>query len=246
MKDSARQAAIAAGLPIYFSPKPCPKGHVGFHYIAGACQICARELSTKNNKKKQAQDPISIARRARAECRREAILAGATRYSSGQPCRNGHMAERYVSTGECIECLKKHVPTKERKRQTMLRFHAKKKIVDPTYVARKAREYKARYPYKARIDKMLKTAQRHAKIDKVRLDFGVDLLKKLLDEACKIPGIVIDPFSVRTASLDKKDVKLPISKNNIQIVPRWYNMAKQDWDEQDFIAAMAEYGFKQM
>jgi hypothetical protein len=37
--------------------------------------------------------------------RREAYEQSKTRYYTGEPCKQGHIAERYVSTGNCIECL---------------------------------------------------------------------------------------------------------------------------------------------
>lgn len=36
--------------------------------------------------------------------RQEAIAAGAARYFTGVPCRNGHVAERYTSNKTCCEC----------------------------------------------------------------------------------------------------------------------------------------------
>jgi hypothetical protein len=36
--------------------------------------------------------------------RQEAFLQGKTHYFTGIPCRQGHIAPRYVSTGSCIEC----------------------------------------------------------------------------------------------------------------------------------------------
>ncbi len=38
--------------------------------------------------------------------RREAKLAGLEKYSTGKPCKNGHMAERYTVNGTCVECRK--------------------------------------------------------------------------------------------------------------------------------------------
>lgn len=37
--------------------------------------------------------------------RHDAASAGRTRYFTGEPCRNGHIAERFVSSGGCIECV---------------------------------------------------------------------------------------------------------------------------------------------
>jgi hypothetical protein len=34
----------------------------------------------------------------------DAANAGLTRYSSGKPCRAGHISDRYTSTGNCIAC----------------------------------------------------------------------------------------------------------------------------------------------
>lgn len=38
--------------------------------------------------------------------RSEAASAGLTRYWTGQPCPRGHIADRYVSTGRCVNCVR--------------------------------------------------------------------------------------------------------------------------------------------
>ena len=53
-------------------------------------------------------------------------------YKTGKPCKNGHIAERYVSTGACVECViprnrksardhwrKKHLPKPTRPEPTI-------------------------------------------------------------------------------------------------------------------------------
>jgi hypothetical protein len=40
------------------------------------------------------------------EIRRAAAAAGQKRYYTGQACRQGHLAERFVSNGACIECMR--------------------------------------------------------------------------------------------------------------------------------------------
>jgi 5-methylcytosine-specific restriction endonuclease McrA len=45
-------------------------------------------------------DPRPIITRA------EAKAAGLTRYFTGKPCNHGHMCERYVKGGACLECVK--------------------------------------------------------------------------------------------------------------------------------------------
>lgn len=40
--------------------------------------------------------------------RKLAALAGETTYKGERPCRAGHDSPRYVSTGQCVECLRAH------------------------------------------------------------------------------------------------------------------------------------------
>ncbi len=35
----------------------------------------------------------------------EAIAAGLKRYYTGEPCKHGHVAERYTTTSGCLECV---------------------------------------------------------------------------------------------------------------------------------------------
>lgn len=37
--------------------------------------------------------------------RKAAKAAGLLRYFTGRPCPHGHVAQRYVSTGACLQCL---------------------------------------------------------------------------------------------------------------------------------------------
>lgn len=46
--------------------------------------------------------------------RDDAKAAGLKRYFTGEPCRNGHVAERLVSAGKCVDCDK---AKKEKKRR---------------------------------------------------------------------------------------------------------------------------------
>jgi hypothetical protein len=36
--------------------------------------------------------------------RTEAIKAGAVRYNTGRPCKNGHTADRRTLSGKCVAC----------------------------------------------------------------------------------------------------------------------------------------------
>lgn len=47
--------------------------------------------------------------------RKSAFRAGLTRYYTGIPCKQGHLAARYVSSGACLECQN---PYKQRRHPT--------------------------------------------------------------------------------------------------------------------------------
>ncbi len=58
--------------------------------------------------------------------RKEAIKQGLTYYYTGKPCKNGHVAERYVRTeGRCVLCVRRKVNA---------RYHQQK--LDPVLHAR--------------------------------------------------------------------------------------------------------------
>lgn len=41
--------------------------------------------------------------------RHEAKMLGLTKYNTGRTCMNGHGADRYTSTGNCVACLIAHI-----------------------------------------------------------------------------------------------------------------------------------------
>jgi hypothetical protein len=38
--------------------------------------------------------------------RREAAAQGMNKFYTGEPCKHGHLAERYVTTAGCLECVR--------------------------------------------------------------------------------------------------------------------------------------------
>ena len=45
--------------------------------------------------------------------RKEAKLNGLSRYYTAQPCKHGHVAERYVSCAICVDCARELSGSKE-------------------------------------------------------------------------------------------------------------------------------------
>lgn len=44
--------------------------------------------------------------------RDEAYARGLKRFYTGQPCKNGHTVERFVSSGGCVDCVNRKTPKK--------------------------------------------------------------------------------------------------------------------------------------
>lgn len=74
--------------------------------------------------------------------RAEAKAQGLKRYFTGKPCKHGHVAERYLSTGQCVECLRERRQTPENLKKE--REYQCKRREDPEYMA-KQRERDRRY-----------------------------------------------------------------------------------------------------
>jgi len=99
---SARQQAIAAGRAWYTPEEPCP--HCGERAQRrvhdGRCAGCHEAGREARTADMHTLPPDIVIGRA------DARAAGFTVYRTGRPCRRGHTGFRYVSTGNCIQCLR--------------------------------------------------------------------------------------------------------------------------------------------
>lgn len=50
------------------------------------------------------------------ETRAEAAQRGLSRFRTGRPCKNGHVADRYASNGQCVACNRTQALARERVR----------------------------------------------------------------------------------------------------------------------------------
>lgn len=70
---------------------------------------------------------------------RSAFEKGLTRYFTGKPCNKGHISQRMISNGSCVECL-------NRKRAYQRTKEWRKR--NPSARTEEARRYRAKYPDK--------------------------------------------------------------------------------------------------
>lgn len=105
--------------------------------------------------------------------RAEAKKIGSTHYFTGNPCPKGHVAPRFASGGNCVECLKTHNAGRleyyrERYRKNKDKLLAQQKArYDETreYRSAKAKEWCARNPELSREIKRRYKARRRAQED---------------------------------------------------------------------------------
>lgn len=103
MLRGPRAIARAAGDTQYLPTDPCPTcGQIAPRSVStnvcSACKPPDRRRSESQIFAEQNPDLILTKEGARA--------IGFTLYRTGEPCRKGHTGWRYVSTGNCLECLK--------------------------------------------------------------------------------------------------------------------------------------------
>lgn len=97
---TTRKSAMEAGGRFYFTGIPCQNGHISRRYVSThQCLGCHKEIQDRlkeETKERRKSRPLSERKAARA--------AGEKTYSTGNPCKNGHIADRLTSNGSCSEC----------------------------------------------------------------------------------------------------------------------------------------------
>jgi hypothetical protein len=97
----SRKDAKAQGFTYYFTGKQCPGGHVTRRYVSTyGCFECARLNTEKWNSTGRFSQSKEVVPSARSIAR----VRGFIRYYTGQPCKHGHVCERYVAKAVCVEC----------------------------------------------------------------------------------------------------------------------------------------------
>lgn len=157
----SRRDARAQGLKHYFTGKPCPRGHVSERY--SSAYTCVKCAAANLEAWKAAGYPRS--ERARpVSARSIACEEGLLRYFTGEPCRRGHICERYVAKGVCVECDAARRQTEDgvRKKRDQDRRYAKQHAEK---ARKKAKEWREANPDRARENI---EAWRKANLEKVR------------------------------------------------------------------------------
>jgi len=103
LQRGPRAAARAAGYPTYIPTETCPAcGQLApRNVVNNSCHGCKGEDKRRSQSQRFAEEnPEFVIDKETAKA------LGFTLYRTGNHCRKGHAAYRYVSTGNCLECLK--------------------------------------------------------------------------------------------------------------------------------------------
>lgn len=111
----------------------CSKGHEALFYVSdGSCVGCRQAYAKARTAAKYGPD---------ADARETARAEGKNTFIPGYACIRGHLSERYVRGGNCVECNKEKArrATKENQGKNRLRVlqgsHRRRGYPQPTYAA---------------------------------------------------------------------------------------------------------------
>jgi hypothetical protein len=105
-----RTEARTAKSKHFFLGCPCPHGHIALRRLCdGKCTKCTNQYLDGWRKRnpdyrKRPTPPISIHYDGPVISRADAKSIGAGFYFTGEPCRHGHIAQRYTSNQYCLTC----------------------------------------------------------------------------------------------------------------------------------------------
>lgn len=129
--------ALSIGSKKFFSGQPCGRGHYAPRFVLNSvCTSCHREnvAAARSNKKVGGvtSSISAVSRRTGSDAwwsleeamiayshlpksKDDAIESGHTSFFSGEPCKHGHYAPRYVYNSSCTVCRREHLKKKREK-----------------------------------------------------------------------------------------------------------------------------------
>lgn len=122
----------------------------------------------------------------------------------------------------------------------------------PTYIAEwrrknpeKDREHRIKYRsgVTGRASILYSRAKNIMERKGLKTDLTKEHIKTLLQESLDKGEVSLYPNRPDTASMDQIIASGGYTKDNIRIVPHWYNQAKFTYSDEQLISAMERYGF---
>lgn len=111
MDKISRDQALAEGRVRFFTGLPCLYGHVCERLVTSyECTECKRNRKLSSHRRqppRRAKDDVERDKKTRELLKktcREAASLGKVVFDWHIPCKNGHLAGRYVKTSQCVKC----------------------------------------------------------------------------------------------------------------------------------------------
>ena len=169
--------------------------------------------------------------------RKEAINENFPRYFTGKPCKRGHLAERYTSTGMCINCQNHHHEAE--KESGRAKYYRK------TYYESNKEEVLTRQKTRKRICRenkpyilLMQGARKRSKNLGISFDLDIEWAESRWTGKCELTQIEFDlghsektgqPFS---PSIDKIDRNKGYTKENCRFILLCINQLKGIMDDE--------------
>lgn len=198
--------------------------------------------------------------------RDEARSKGLARFFNGVPCRNGHIADRYVARGNCVVCKAEAEKRWYNNKQDTVLEYRKKLRADPHHKQKqseKAKEWREKNKdavkahrdqwYKNHPDyhstmrnrpdkrpsRMLSEAKRRAK--SAGLDFNITVDDIVIPDICPVLGIpiMLDGPRNNVPSLDRIDNTKGYVKGNVCVISMRANNLKMNGTVEEFEAIIS-------
>lgn len=157
--------------------------------------------------------------------RAEAKKAGLVRYFTGRACKKGHVCERKVNFGGCVECLRSAIASWRANNKEQIKIsHKAWSLNNKDRIATKHRNW-----YKATLPRQLfKSAQKRAKLQGIT--FSITVQDITVPKKCPVLGLTLK-VSKRVASKNSPtlDRIVPCKgyvKGNIAVISELANRLK--------------------
>lgn len=173
--------------------------------------------------------------------RYQAKEASFTRYFTGKPCKNGHLAERYVNNGSCVACVADRVKVKYAAgwRQNYSNRAAINRNWNASDKARQAKaRWKDRDPKRAWAVYAVGAAKIRARLKGIPFDITSEYIREITPDHCPVFGT---PFAFtgngsmlpHSASLDRLDPSNGYVQGNVAVISVKANSIKSAYSSCD-------------
>ena len=165
--------------------------------------------------------------------RQKALAAGAVKYTSSKPCPRGHVGERYVLNGSCVQCHRGHYSKKH------WTIHDRS-----SYQARYYRRLREQEPERI----IWSTAKRRAKKNNIPFELRPADIRDVwpADGLCPVLGIPLlmnegGSYGPNSPSLDRVIPEIGYRVGNIALISMRANLVKSGETDPDIFRRVADW-----